>query len=848
MGVLGLWQLLAPVGQPVTLESLENKIFAVDISIWLNQALKGYRDSQGGSVPNAHLLSLFSRLCKLLFYKIKPIIVFDGGFPELKRQTIYNRHQRRATVKQNTRNLGLKILANYVEMQSMNKGKSDKVVLNTKEKARDEIFKLPPLPENNFDGEYESSSFGEAEEVKFGNFSREDIKYLNQIDLDSDDFNCLPPDVKQEILSTLKESRKHRTWDQYEELPEESNEFSKHQMKCLLKRRNIQSKLERVQKEIREINSAEFVSNYTSDHVIGETNKIMSDDCSYYVLLKKMIRKNETSSKKNVTDEASSASVMLDTKNLFIKDMENIDVDAVENEVDVKVSDVKIKEENFSSISYEDDEDVDNPPLQEAIITSLKEVKKADESDSLSSESEMLPPDSSIEQKEIVFKLGENLHKNKSAISSAFDLKPCLVSAEVNEVDLEGKESSVNQVCDDEVQILPETNESGFQTKKLLDETVSIESSSEEELIPCDEIDGDEIVIPKQNTKCEKITQPEDINSDFKNVADDVFDSSSVTQLSAIKNTPDFDIVEKCTATSSGNETLSENVHEESRQVSTSDTKQLTAEESFDNLELQEHLESATALLEAEKAKLDRQSNTVEAHMVEECKELLKLFGIPYVVSPLEAEAQCAFFDSIDLTNGTITDDSDVWLFGGKRVYKNFFTQQKFVEFYKDKEVFSHFGLTREKLINFALLTGSDYTLGIEGVGPVTAMEIISEFSGEGIDALHKFKEWWNEAKVHANPPKNKIRAKLLKLDLPANFPEDNVVDAYLNPEVDSSAEKFSWGRPDLDALRDYARERFGWNKSKVDDALLPVIKKLNERTTQSHLDSFFTMNLKKTD
>ena len=111
MGVHGLWSLLEPVGKPVPLETLENKILAVgkclislekqvqfhfkltmlslkDVSIWLHQATKGFRDSSGNPVPNAHLIGLCHRLCKLLFYKIKPVFVFDGGVPFLKRQTI----------------------------------------------------------------------------------------------------------------------------------------------------------------------------------------------------------------------------------------------------------------------------------------------------------------------------------------------------------------------------------------------------------------------------------------------------------------------------------------------------------------------------------------------------------------------------------------------------------------------------------------------------------------------------------------------------------------------------------------------------------------------------------------
>lgn len=50
--------------------------------------VKGFQDSKGGTIPYAHILGLFHRLCKLLFYKIKPIFVFDGGIPDLKRETI----------------------------------------------------------------------------------------------------------------------------------------------------------------------------------------------------------------------------------------------------------------------------------------------------------------------------------------------------------------------------------------------------------------------------------------------------------------------------------------------------------------------------------------------------------------------------------------------------------------------------------------------------------------------------------------------------------------------------------------------------------------------------------------
>ncbi|KAG8183978.1 hypothetical protein JTE90_007411 [Oedothorax gibbosus] len=904
MGVLGLWQLLAPVGQPVALESLENKIFAVDISIWLNQAIKGYRDSQGGSLPNAHLLSLFSRLCKLLFYRIRPIIVFDGGFPELKKQTIINRQNRRAAVKQSSRDIGMKILTNYVASQNLGKGSGEtnsKNIIKPKENRREEIYQLPPLPEPIQQGFSESAE--DLVEWKFTNFSKEDIKYLNKIDIESDDFNDLPPDVKQEILSTLKESRRHRTWEQSQELPEDSDEFSNFQLQGLLKKRNLSRKLEQVQKDLRQISAADFVAQYTSDHVLGETNKIMSDDCSHYVLLKKIMKSADSTSKSEDSGEASSS--MMDTKNAFIKDLENIDV--VDDFFDEKPKNLcsKIDKnvvDNFDNFS---EEDVDNPPEACQVTSVKKELSFEKASSSIDSRVVL----SSDDEEDIQLLNDKNNRQSDIKVSEP----------------IQSSEKSSQSLANVFPLSYPDLNESYLET-----DFVAV-SSSDDEMIPCDEIPAESLLsqpcynpqtveVPNlfsEKKVCSKIdsVQTDDItgvsdvnfNNDSKNSptkrnilnsnlsnniptiekpetsdkgsipASILSPTSIIKPTSSIQTTTSKGSILSEPSASSVSSTLCVSSTQSASSVSSTsnmpsmsappfsstpfnsapstsalpstsreEPEELSPETIQRNLELREELDAANLLLEADQAKLDRQNRTVQDHMIEDCKELLRLFGIPFVVSPTEAEAQCAFYDLANLSHGTITDDSDVWLFGGKRVYKNFFTQQKYVEFFKDHEIFTHFGLSRKKLINFALLTGSDYTEGIEGVGRVTAMEILSEFPGDNIDALCKFKDWWTKCNKHAHPPENKVRAKLLKLVLGESFPDEKVFEAYLKPEIDESTEKFTWGRPDLDALRDYTKEKFGWNKTKVDEQLLPVIKKLGERDSQTHLDSFFTVSLKK--
>lgn len=116
--------------------------------------------------------------------------------------------------------------------------------------------------------------------------------------------------------------------------------------------------------------------------------------------------------------------------------------------------------------------------------------------------------------------------------------------------------------------------------------------------------------------------------------------------------------------------------------------------------------------LENERNRQDRMGMSITQRMNSDCQNLLRLFGVPFIVAPMEAEAQCAFLDIVQLTHGTITDDSDIWLFGGRTVYKNFFAQNKHVMEFRSEQIEKDFNCDRKKLIQLACLVGSDYTTG----------------------------------------------------------------------------------------------------------------------------------------
>ncbi|KRT79732.1 hypothetical protein AMK59_6810, partial [Oryctes borbonicus] len=271
----------------------------------------------------------------------------------------------------------------------------------------------------------------------------------------------------------------------------------------------------------------------------------------------------------------------------------------------------------------------------------------------------------------------------------------------------------------------------------------------------------------------------------------------------------------------------------------------------LDLKKLRTNLAKEASELMTEKSSKERLAGNITDQMCQEAQELLQLFGVPYIIAPMEAEAQCAFLDEINLTDGTITDDSDIWLFGGKTVYKNFFNQSKLVMEFQAEDIQHSFKLSRNEMILLALLVGSDYTTGIQGIGPVTALEILAAFPPPKdqltlghihlLSGLREFRRWFNyNTNKSLKPTKMALRNKLRNIEISEQFPSLPVVQAYLKPTVETSDEQFSWQKPDMASLMEFARHKFGWNQTKSEEILKPVLRRLEDTAIQAKITNYF--------
>jgi len=282
-------------------------------------------------------------------------------------------------------------------------------------------------------------------------------------------------------------------------------------------------------------------------------------------------------------------------------------------------------------------------------------------------------------------------------------------------------------------------------------------------------------------------------------------------------------------------------------------------------LELERRKKDDAALdsIKAEEARLRLQSGTaardsdgVTPAMRDEVMALLQLFGVPFVVAPMEAEAQCAALEAAGIVDAVITDDSDAFLFGAKNVFKNIFDDKKYVEVYRADDVEKELGLSRQDLIRAALLLGSDYTSGVKGVGIVNAAEILHAFPGD--EGLDSFRTWINELPTNEEEAQGRPSKSLLSTmsrtdrfkalhrtqrrtwEVGTGFPNRAVLAAYRNPTI-TAIEKaaISWHAPNVEGLRLAAREKFGWPANKTDDLLLPVLHELTSKNKQKTIDSY---------
>ncbi len=226
-----------------------------------------------------------------------------------------------------------------------------------------------------------------------------------------------------------------------------------------------------------------------------------------------------------------------------------------------------------------------------------------------------------------------------------------------------------------------------------------------------------------------------------------------------------------------------------------------------------------------EAQKYAKQAASLNEFIIESSKRLLTLMGLPVVQAPSEGEAQAAYLAARGDAYASGSQDFDSLLFGSPRLVRNISIvgrrklpgRREYVEvepelIHLDK-LLKELGITREQLIDLAILVGTDYCEGVKGVGPKTALKLI---------------------KTHGSAEKAlKALGKSLEVD-PAE-----IRNIFLNPEVTKDY-RIEWREIDREGVKRMLCDEHDFSEERVDKALNELRDALQKARGMTSLDQWF--------
>ena len=205
-------------------------------------------------------------------------------------------------------------------------------------------------------------------------------------------------------------------------------------------------------------------------------------------------------------------------------------------------------------------------------------------------------------------------------------------------------------------------------------------------------------------------------------------------------------------------------------------------------------------------------TSRMSPYILESSKELLDYMGIPYVQAIGEGEAQGAYMVEQGDAWAVASQDYDCLLFGAPRIVRNLTLSGGLsnLEYLELEKVLEELELSREQLIDVALMVGTDFNEGIHGIGAKTGLKLIRNNSLEDVLVQKGITD------VEVEP--------------------DELREIFLKHEVNTDYEiKFKSAKKDK--LIEFMCEEHGFSESRV----LNVTDKLKKlSSTQKSLEDWF--------
>jgi flap endonuclease-1 len=230
--------------------------------------------------------------------------------------------------------------------------------------------------------------------------------------------------------------------------------------------------------------------------------------------------------------------------------------------------------------------------------------------------------------------------------------------------------------------------------------------------------------------------------------------------------------------------------------------------------------------LEKAKSKA-QQTSRVTSEIIEQSKQLLEALGIPYVQAPSEGEAQASYMVQKGDAYAVGSQDFDCLLFGAPVLVRNLTSSDKRKLPNKQAYTTVHperirlnpglqkLGISREQLVDIAILVGTDFNEGIKGFGPKKSLKLLKEKGSleHALDAM-------TESEMHLSSQEITMVRNI--------FLEPTVTEEYL----------LQWSKPDQETVIAFLCDEHQFSRARV-EPMLENFSLLNQSSTQKNLFDF---------
>ena len=220
-------------------------------------------------------------------------------------------------------------------------------------------------------------------------------------------------------------------------------------------------------------------------------------------------------------------------------------------------------------------------------------------------------------------------------------------------------------------------------------------------------------------------------------------------------------------------------------------------------------------------------TSKLKDYMPEDSKLLLTELGVPWIQAPSEGESQAAYLTRKGAADYCGSQDYDSLLFGATALVRNVTIsgrrklprKQVYVEVVPEvmklEHVLNELEITREQLIDVAMLIGTDFNPdGVKGIGPKTALKLIKQHG-----CIERALSEMEDVEFPVEP--KRIR------------------EIFLNPKVTDDY-MLEWTEPHIEGVVDFLCRERDFSEDRVRRALSKMTAGLKEAKSKRTLESWF--------